>query len=100
MCDISSSLFEFGSSGRPVVVMSPPFYRRGIRHGLRFWDAADVGLDLTKPSDFQAVVMRALKDSTQAKANRAAALDLVYSHRDGTSAERAATALVDWVTTR
>jgi CDP-glycerol glycerophosphotransferase (TagB/SpsB family) len=100
VCDNSSSLFEFAATGRPVVVMNPPFYRRGIRHGLRFWDAADVGLSLERPSDFNTVVLRALKDPAQSKVNRAAALDLVYSHRDGTSAERAASALVDWVTTR
>ncbi len=99
-CDNSSSLFEFAATGRPVVVMNPPFYRRGTNHGLRFWEAADVGLGIAQPSDFDKTVLRALKDPTQARVNREAALDLVYSYRDGSSAERAAEAIMGWVTTR
>jgi hypothetical protein len=99
-CDNSSSLFEFASTGRPVLVLNAPFYRRSVSHGLRFWEAADVGLQVSAPGDFTAGVIKALADPVQAQLDRRAAIDMVYSHRDGTSAQRAADALVRWVSER
>ncbi len=100
VCDNSSSLFEFAATGRPVLVMNPPFYRKSVNHGLRFWDAAKVGLQVSAPSDFTSAVRKALADPVQAQMDRKDALDLVYSYRDGTSAERAASALVEWMNQR
>lgn len=97
ICDNSSSMFEFAATGRPVLVMNPPFYRKSVNHGIRFWEAATVGLQVSAPSDFTSAVRKALTDPVQAQIDRKEALDLVYSYRDGTSAERAASALVDWV---
>ncbi len=99
-CDNSSSMFEFASTGRPVLVMNPPFYRRSVKHGLRFWEAADVGLSVSAPGDFTSAAIKALADPVQAQLDRKAALDLVYSYRDGTAANRAADALVRWLNER
>lgn len=99
VCDNSSSLFEFASTGRPVVVLNPPFYRRDRDHGLRFWDAAGVGLGLSEPSAFEQTVLRALKDPESAKISRERALDLVYTPRTGAAALGAA-AIIDWMETR
>lgn len=98
-CDNSSSLFEFAATGRPVVVMNPPFYRRGVRHGLRFWDAAGVGINCDNPRELTQVMAKALKDPEHRQQAREAALDLVYSPRTG-GAQLAAGYLVDWLVTR
>lgn len=43
VCDNSSTLFEFAGARGPVVVLDAPWYRPSVKHGLRFWDAADIG---------------------------------------------------------
>lgn len=101
--DNSSSLYEFASTGRPVVVLNEPTgrahqrgYRREVNHGLRFWDAADVGLECDRPGELVTTADRALRDHDVTRERREAALDIVYAYRTG-AAERAAQALVEWV---
>ena len=98
--DNSSVGFEFASTGRPVVVLEPYHYRRGVHHGLRFWDAVPglVCQDRAGVPDavsLTTVVERALEDPPEAQEAREHALELVYAHRSG-AAERAAKVLVDW----
>lgn len=93
--DASSTLFEFASTGRPVVVLNPPIYRRNVNHGLRFWDAATVGIQVTPRESLEEAVLEALADPPEQKAAREAALSLVYAYRSG-AAERAAAVLMDW----
>jgi hypothetical protein len=95
ICDNSSTLFEFAATGRPVVVLNPPQYRREVRHGLRFWDAASVGVNCDRPEDLAGVVERALELRPDDVAAREAAVDLVYQPRTG-GAELAARALLRW----
>lgn len=93
--DNSSSLFEFAATGRPVVVLNAPWYRRDVRHGLRFWDAAGVGINADGPAELDAVIDRALTDPPEVAAARERALSLVYQPRSG-GAEMAASALLEW----
>jgi hypothetical protein len=98
--DNSSVGFEFAATGRPVVVLEPYHYRRGVDHGLRFWDAIP-GLEchdragVPDARSLTSIVEQALEDPPEAREARERALDLVYAHRAG-AAERAAMALVDW----
>jgi hypothetical protein len=93
--DNSSSLFEFAATGRPVVVLNRPDFRRNVEHGLRFWAASTVGVNCDGPADLAAAVARAIEDPPEVRRAREAALDLVYRPRSG-GAELAAIALVDW----
>jgi hypothetical protein len=95
VCDNSSTLFAFAATGRPVVVLNPPWYSRSVDHGLRFWDAADVGVQVNDLADLPGAIDEALKDKAAQKKKREAALDLVYAYRAGAS-KRAAEALEDW----
>ena len=95
ICDNSSTLFAFAATGRPVVVLNPPWYSRDVNHGLRFWEAADVGVQCNALGDLPALIDEALKDKAAQKRKREAALDLVYAYRSG-AAKRAAAMLKDW----
>lgn len=95
VCDNSSSIYEFASTGRPVVVLNAPTYRRNVEHGLRFWEASFVGVNCDRAEDLVATVERALIDAEIDRDNREESLDIVYAHRSG-GAERAAAAVRSW----
>lgn len=94
VCDNSSTIFEFASTSRPVVLLNSPAYRRSVNHGLRFWDAADVGVQVGPDDDLGDAVQRALDEDWTAR--REAALSIVYGLRTN-GAQAAATAIVDWL---
>ena len=96
VCDNSSSLFEFAATGRPVVVLNAPWYRRNVDFGLRFWDAADVGIQVDQPGQLIAAIERAVQDPPQQRHKRERALAQVYAYRSG-AAKRAAEILGAWV---
>ena len=95
VCDNSSTIFEFASTGRPVVLLDSPRYRKTVRHGLRFWDAASVGIQVDDVAALPAAVELALEDQPRQQADREAALDIVYRYRTG-AAQRAADAIAEW----
>lgn len=93
ICDNSSSLYEFAALDRPVVVLSPPWYRRHVTHGLRFWSSLP-GLEVTQPEHLIATVAAALADEDGSGHRlRAAANPLAWGPLDGHAAERAASVI-------
>lgn len=84
--DNSSVGFEFAATGRPVIWLTPPWYRP-LNHGIRF--GGDIGMEVRDPADLLPAVDLAL--SGQAPKPE---LSAVYSYLDGRSAERAAAAIV------
>ena len=94
-CDNSSTLYEFASTGRPVVVLNAPWYRLEANHGLRFWSAMAVGLNAWAPEDIGECAHLAANDPEFAMADADAALDIVYAYRTG-AAQRAADAIAAW----
>lgn len=104
VCDNSSTIFEFASTGRPVVLMNARHWSRKAGPGLRFWDAAHVGLQVDRPEDLVGAVEISLgspdgRTGRELKRRREHALRFVYAQRRG-AATRAAAIVADWAESR
>jgi CDP-glycerol glycerophosphotransferase (TagB/SpsB family) len=96
VCDNSSTLFEFAATGRPVVLLNSAAWPKGRGPGLRFWEAAGVGVQVDRPADLGDAVQRAIELWGPDVRARQAALDIVYAFRSG-AAERAVAAISEHV---
>ena len=76
-------------------MLNLPTYRRSARHGLRFWDAASVGINVETPDELPDAIDRALEDPPEVAAARERALSVVYQPRSG-GAQIAVDALMEW----
>lgn len=93
-CDNSSTMYEFASTGRPVVVLNHRIYRRDVHHGLRFWAGSRLGPHVDQPEDVRPAVRQALRNTYAARQARAASVAMAYAQTDGHAAQRAADAIV------
>jgi hypothetical protein len=96
VCDNSSTLPEFASTGRPVVLLNARHWHRKGGVGGRFWDWAHLGVNVDRPEDLLDGIAEALADAPERQAAREDALGLVYGVREG-GAALAATAIVSWL---
>jgi hypothetical protein len=91
--DNSSTLYEFAATGRPVLCLNPPWYRRDVQHGLRFWEAVP-GLECDQPAELGLCIERALGDLPWLRKKRAAAVQACYGDKlDGGATARAVDAI-------
>ena len=71
VCDGVSTLYEFAALGRPVVVLNAPQYRKDVEHGGRFWEWADVGVQVDDPHDIVDAIREARRElPTQVRRRR------------------------------
>ncbi len=91
--DNSSTMFEWASLDRPVVVMNAPWYRQKLEHGLRFWSHADVGPQVSGPAQLAAGIEVAIEDAPAVADRRQEIVADVYRACDGKGTKRAAAAL-------
>lgn len=91
VCDNSSTIFEFAAVRGRVVLLDGKQYRRGVHHGLRFWDAANVGQRCPGPGQLEPVIAHALSSGVPMAAARITAS--IYGELDGQAAARSVEAI-------
>jgi hypothetical protein len=47
--DCSSTMYEFLVTGKPVIILNAPWFDRKSNWGIRFWDYANVGIQVDDP---------------------------------------------------
>jgi hypothetical protein len=92
--DNTSAGFEFAATGRPVGVLNSRTYRREVNHGGRFWDWARIGINIDRPADLVAAVIKGLDDQPDLRRAREATLAEVYQEET-----TAAAAITQWALT-
>lgn len=92
VADNTSIAFEVAATGRPVVWLNAPWWRKDAGHGLRFGPEAAVGTQVNFPSEIIPAISAALA-SWPVLEPRRDLISGVYTYLDGRSAERAAGAI-------
>ena len=96
VCDNSSTIYEFCATGKPVVLMNAPQYRRNVYHGIRFWEYTDIGPMMDMPIELLPAILHALKHPEYWQEQRERAVRDLFPYL-GRSAKRAAEAIRDWL---
>ena len=96
--DNSSIIFEAAALDIPVVLMESAKWRKGVSHGLRFWDYADVG-PVVRPNESLAEGLAKAFDPIYAERRREVARSVYAIQPDSghLSSRSAALAILEWV---
>jgi hypothetical protein len=95
--DLSSTMYEFLVTGKPVIILNAPWFRRHVHWGIRFWDYSDVGLMVEHPVQLFAAIDKTLEEygSICTHARRRAVED-IYPYA-GYSALRATEVIISYL---
>lgn len=94
VCDNSSTLVEFASTGRPVVFLNSPTYRRDVEHGGRFWQWPKGQVSCDTPRELVQRILEAAEDPPGVQSARRRMVESVYGDLcDGRATARAVDAV-------
>lgn len=79
VADNTSLVFEACAHDRVAVVLNHPGYRRNVEHGLRFWEASDVGIQCDSLADLPDCIRQASQRFPEDVDMRDSALEFVYA---------------------
>lgn len=86
--DCSSTMYEFLVTGKPVIIMNSPHFRKDKHTGIRFWDYTDIGYQVKNPRELMDAIQATIDyPEKHIKQRRKAVADL-YPHL-GNSAQLA-----------
>jgi hypothetical protein len=95
--DLSSTLYEFLVTGKPVVVLNAPWFRREMHWGIRFWDYAGVGINVWDPAFLFTAIDRTIAEyGTICIEERQQAITDLYPYA-GHAADRAASVITSYL---
>lgn len=90
--DCSSTVYEFLVTGKPVILLNAPWFRRDVVHGIRFWDYTDIGISVDRPEDLLDAIDETCRSPQVHRDSRDRAVRDLYPFL-GVSAGRAAGAI-------
>lgn len=80
ICDNSSTIFEWAALGRPVLLLNCPYYRKFVRHGLRFWDFDGPAMSVERPEAIEGAVDHILQNKTSVVLSQSGFVEKVYNN--------------------
>jgi hypothetical protein len=94
--DASSTLYEFTCTGKPVIILNAPWFRKTVHWGIRFWDYTDIGVQVDEPEQLIPAIERTIANPSEFCEQRRKAIDELYPYL-GQSAQRAAQAITTFI---
>lgn len=94
--DASSTMYEFIITGKPVVILNAPWFKKDEQYGIRFWEYADIGEQVDEPSDLLAAMDRAIEHPERHAEQRQQAVRELFPYL-GSAAQRAADAILSFM---
>lgn len=79
--DNSSTMFEFALTGRPIIVLNNPWFRRDVNHGMRFWEFSNIGVNCDSRLDLMDSIDECLDDEYEANRERISSLIYPFHKR-------------------
>lgn len=90
--DCSSTMYEFIATGKPVVILNAPQFRKDVDFGIRFWQYTDIGIQVDRLEDIEDAIDVTLKSPRRHIKERTRAVEDLFPWL-GSSAARAASVL-------
>lgn len=94
--DASSTLYEFSCTGKPVIILNAPWFRRYVKYGIRFWDYTNIGIQVNEPEDLFTAIDKTIANPAKYYSQRCKMVEELYPYL-GHSAERAAQAITKYI---